>query len=170
MDAHTDGRTPDLSVRRVAWIAMVIADAGFIAWGAMAALAPDYLIGPRSLPILPAGYEGFTGGSWPELVKASPLTAGYITVLFRVFGAANVAFGLAATAIAATAFRRREAWAWWALLVANAIGYGAPMTYDRVVNAIGPFEALEYVGLALVLAALAVTAPFRVAHRRLATT
>ena len=35
------------------------------------------------------------------------------------------------------------------------------MIYDRVVNAIGPFELLEYVGLAVIYAALAVTAPFR---------
>jgi hypothetical protein len=47
--------------RRFAWLVMVIADAGLLAWGAMAALAPDYLLGPGSKPILVAGYEGFTG-------------------------------------------------------------------------------------------------------------
>ena len=31
------------------------------------------------------------------------------------------------------------------------------MTYDRVVGAIGPFELLEYVGLAAIYVALAVT-------------
>lgn len=34
------------------------------------------------------------------------------------------------------------------------------MTYDKTVNAIGPFELTEYLGLALVWAALAMTAPF----------
>ena len=48
-------------VRRFAWLIMSIADAGLLAWGAMAALAPDYLLGPDSKPILAAGYEGFTG-------------------------------------------------------------------------------------------------------------
>jgi hypothetical protein len=33
------------------------------------------------------------------------------------------------------------------------------MRYDWVVNAIGPFELTEYLGLALVLAALALTVP-----------
>ena len=47
--------------RRFAWLVMLIADAGLLAWGAMAALAPDYLLGPGSKPILAAGYEGFTG-------------------------------------------------------------------------------------------------------------
>jgi hypothetical protein len=36
------------------------------------------------------------------------------------------------------------------------------ITMDKIVNAIGPFELTEYVGLALVWGALAVTAPFRV--------
>ena len=39
------------------------------------------------------------------------------------------------------------------------------MTYDWTVNAIGPFELTEYLGLALVWGALAVTAPFRAAGR-----
>jgi hypothetical protein len=33
------------------------------------------------------------------------------------------------------------------------------MRYDWIVNAIGPFELTEYLGLALVFAALAVTLP-----------
>jgi hypothetical protein len=34
------------------------------------------------------------------------------------------------------------------------------MTYDRMVNAIGLFELSEYLGLALVYGALAITLPF----------
>jgi hypothetical protein len=33
------------------------------------------------------------------------------------------------------------------------------MSYDKTVNAIGPFEMTEYLGLALVLLAFAMTAP-----------
>jgi hypothetical protein len=95
-------------------------------------------------PILPAGYEGFSRGSWPEL---GPAARGFMEVLFRVYGAYNVAFGLLAIAVAATAFRRGDRWAWWALLVGNTIAFGAAMTYDRTVNAIGPFELSEYLGL-----------------------
>jgi len=39
------------------------------------------------------------------------------------------------------------------------------MTYDRIVNAIGPFELSEYLGLAIVYGALAVTAPVLAAQR-----
>ena len=144
--------------RGAAWLAVVVADVGLLAWAVMAALAPEYLLGPGSAPILPAGYEGYTGRPWSELAATSQ---GYITVLFRVYGAYGVAVGLLAIAIASTAFRRGEAWAWWALLAGNTLAFGGAMIYDRVVNAIGPFELLEYVGLAVIYAALAVTAPFR---------
>ena len=96
--------------------------------------------------------EGLAGGS--------PLIAGYMTVLYRMYGVYNVLFGLLGSVIAATAFRRGEPWAWWTLLVGNTVALGSAMTYDRTVNAIGPFELTEYLGLALVWGALAVTAPF----------
>jgi hypothetical protein len=99
-------------LRRVAWLLILIADAGLLAWGAMAALAPQHLPGPGSIPILTAGYESFTGGSWSELADASPRTAAFIALLFRMYGVYIVAFGLLAIAVTATAFRRSESWAW----------------------------------------------------------
>ena len=147
--------------RGPAWLAIFIVALGSTLWGAMAALAPDLLPGPGGAPILPAGYEGFTGGAWQKLAHASPKTAAYFTLLFRVYGAYNVAFGVLAAAIAAFAFRRGETWAWWALLVGDTIALGSAMAYDRIAGAIGPFEMSEYVGLAAVYAALAVTAPVR---------
>ena len=86
--------------RHVAWILIFIADAGFMAWGAMAAALPDLLSGPGGKPILTAGYEGFSKGSWSELAGTSPMTAKYIAVLFQRYGVYNVAFGLMAIAIA----------------------------------------------------------------------
>lgn len=147
--------------QRVAVVLMVIADAGLLAWGAMAALAPEHLVGPGGVPILAAGYEHATGYSWSDLARTFPNAVDYMTVLFRVYGAFNVAVGLMATAIACTAFRRNERWAWWTLLTGNIIAYGSAMTYDRIVNAIGPFEMMEYVGLGAIFAALAIKAPFR---------
>jgi hypothetical protein len=152
-----------MKLRRIAWLVILIADLGLLAWGAMAALAPDRLLGPGGTPILAAGYEGFSKGSWSELVSTAPMTAKYMDVLFRMYGVFNVAFGLMASAIAVTAFRRGDGWAWWALLVGNTIAFVSAMTYDWTVNAIGPFELSEYLGLALIYGALAVTAPFRAA-------
>jgi hypothetical protein len=146
--------------RRAAWVLILIADVGLLAWGAMAAALPDHLLGPGGQPILAAGYEGFTRGSWSELERSAPLAAEYIGVLFRMYGIYIVAFGLTAIAITVTAFRRAEPWAWWVLLVGNTIAYGSAMTYDQIVHAIGPFELTEYLGLVLIYGALAVTAPF----------
>ena len=119
---------------RFAWIAMVVSDVGLLAWGAMAALAPEHLLGPHSTPILAAGYEGYTGRSWQDLLAASPGAAAFMQVVFRVYGAYIVAFGLLAIAVAATAFRHGEPWAWWALLFGNTIAYVSAMTYDWTVG------------------------------------
>jgi len=145
--------------RRLAWLVLLIADAGLLLWGFGAAAIPGHLLGPGGAPILPAGYEGYSGGSWHQLAAASPKTVGYITLVFRMYGIYIVAFGLLAVAIAATAFRRGDRWAWWALLVGNTIAFVSAMTYDRIVGAIGPFEWSEYLGLAVIYASLAVTAP-----------
>ena len=63
--------------RRFAWVLILIVDLGYIAWGAMAAAMPDGLLGPGGKAILPAGYEGYSGGSWSELLRTSPMTAQY---------------------------------------------------------------------------------------------
>lgn len=151
--------------RRVAWLVILIADAGLLAWGAMAAIAPEHLLGPGSAPILPAEYEGFTGHSWSALANTSPMATGFMTLLFRMYGTYGVAFALMAISITVTAFRRGDRWAWWALLVGNTLAFVAAMTFDRIVRAIGPFEMTEYLGLAAIYLALAVTASFRAAGR-----
>lgn len=120
-------------------------------------MLPQYLLGPGGTPILPAGYEGFTHGSWSELVASAPATAAFLTLVFRLFGALCAVFGIMGVFVAATAFRRGERWAWWALLIGNTLAYGAPMTYDRLVHAIGPFEMTEYLGIGLVYLALVMT-------------
>ena len=68
--------------RRLAWLVLLIADAGLLVWGAGAAAIPGHLLGPGGGAILPAGYEGYSRGSWHQLVVTSPQTAGYITIAF----------------------------------------------------------------------------------------
>jgi hypothetical protein len=153
-------------LQRGGWILILIVDVGFFAWGAMAAAWPDHLFGPRGAPILTAGYEGFSKASWSTLANTTPMAAKYMDVLFRMYGVFNAVFGLMASAIAVTAFRRGDGWAWWTLLFGNTIALVSAMTYDWTVNAIGPFEVSEYLGLVMIYAALAVTAPFHPGGRR----
>ena len=142
--------------QRLASGIIIIVDIALAAWGAMAAIVPEYLLGPKGSPILQAGFEGFTGLRWERL---SPEAAGYLTLLFRTYGAYCLAVGILGVVIAAFPFRRGERWAWWALLVGNTLSLAAAMRYDWLVRAIGPFELTEYLGLALVWAALATTRP-----------
>lgn len=152
--------------RRIAWILILIVDIGLIAWGAMAALAPAHLLGPGGGPILPAEYHGYSGHEWSELTRTSPMAGAFMLVLFRVYGSYCAAFGLIAGAITVTAFRRGDDWAWWASLLGHSIALLSAIRFDWVVNAIGPFELTEYLGLVLVYGALAVTAPFPAARQQ----
>jgi hypothetical protein len=156
--------------RQIAWIVILVVDAAYIAWGGGAAIAPDHLLGPGGKAILPAGYEGYSGASWSALLSATPANAAYMAVLFRLYGVFCVLFGFMGSAIAVTAFRRGERWAWWTLLVGNTVALLGAMTYDRMVNAIGPLELTEYLGLALVWAAFAITVPRRNAVRPIPAT
>lgn len=153
--------------RQIATILILIVNLGLIAWSAAAAASPDHLLGPGGKGILPAASEGYSGSSWSHLASVSPLIAGYMTLLYRRYGIYCALVGLMGSAIALVAFRRGESWAWWVLLVANTVALVAAITMDKMSNAIGPFELTEYLGLAMVWAALAFTAPFRTAGRSL---
>ena len=148
--------------RQMAVILILIVDVGYVAWGGAAAIAPDHLLGPGGKAILPAGYEGYTGGAWSALAASS---GAYMSVLYRMYGIYCVLFGFMGSAIAVTAFRRGERWSWWTLLVSNTVALVSAIMYDKTVNAIGPFELTEYLGLLMVLGAFAITAPFRTAMR-----
>ena len=147
--------------RQVAWILILIVDVGYIAWGAGAAAFPGHLLGPGGKGILPAAYEGYSGGSWSELAGTSPLIAGYMAVLYRMYGIYCTIFGVMATAIAFTAFRRGERWAWWTLLIGNTVALASAIRMDWISNAIGPFELTEYFGLGMVFLALALASPWQ---------
>jgi hypothetical protein len=151
--------------RQIAWILVFISDFIYMVWGALAAAMPEGLVGPGGKAILPAGYEGYSGGSWSQLVRTSPETANYMILLFQTYGVHCVVFGLMGSSIAATAFRRGDRWAWWTLLAGNTLAFASAMRYDWLVKAIGPFELTEYLGIALIYLALALTAPFLPAGR-----
>ena len=156
--------------RQIALALILIVDVGYIAWGGGAAASPEHLLGPGGKGILPAAYEGYSGGSWSALASATPAVAGYMRLLYRMYGIYCFLFGVMGTAIAITAFRRGERWAWWALLIGNTVALVSAITMDKMANAIGPFEVTEYLGLALVWGAFAITAPFTAAGRPVVAT
>jgi hypothetical protein len=50
--------------RQIAWIVIFVVEISYVVWGGMAATHPDGLLGPGGKAILPAGYEGYSAGSW----------------------------------------------------------------------------------------------------------
>ena len=126
-----------------------MADAGIVLYGVLALATPA---------ILTAGYEHYSGQPWTSLVAQAPETAAYLLLVYRMVGGLNVALGITLIAIIVGPFRRGERWAWFTLLGANVLGFGVPMTYDHITGAIGFFEILEFVAIAAVLLALALSA------------
>ena len=45
--------TDQVKRRQIAWILILIVDVAYVAWGAMAAVMPDGLLGPGGKAILP---------------------------------------------------------------------------------------------------------------------
>jgi hypothetical protein len=159
-------RARNMTRRQMALSLILVVDIGYVAWGTGAAIAPESLPGPEGMGILPAAYHGFTGGSWSALVSDSPTTSRYVILMYRMYGVYCALFGGLTAAIAITAFRRGEPWAWWTLLVGNTVALLAAIRMDWLSRAIGPFELTEYLGLVLVWGALAATAPFLAAGGR----
>jgi hypothetical protein len=128
---------------RLAWVVILVADAGIVLYGVLAVATPS---------LLTAGYESYSGTFWTSLVARAPETAAYLLLVYRVVGGLNVALGITLIALIVGPFRRGERWAWFTLLIGNVIGFGVPMTYDQITGAIGFFEILEVVAIAAVLA------------------
>lgn len=150
--ADTEELLPTLRPRwlAAAWKVIVVVDVGVLVWGIMATLDPS---------VLTAGFETYTGGTWDAFATREGEVAEFVLAGFRLVGALNVAVALTLIAIAALAFPHGRRWAWWALLIGNTFAIAPPIIYDRFVGYIGPFEALEYVGLLLTYAALGAAAP-----------
>ena len=70
---------------RSAWIVMLLADTAVALYGFMLMLAPAELLG--------AGYTMYTSRGWQALQATDPTTAAYFTMVSRVLGALNIAFG-----------------------------------------------------------------------------
>jgi hypothetical protein len=128
---------------------ILMADAGIVLYGMLAVATPS---------LLTAGYEAYSGASWASLVARAPETAAYLLLVYRMVGGLNVALGITLIAIIVGPFRRGERWAWFTVLIGNVLGFGVPMAYDQITGAIGFFEILEFVAIAAVLVALALTA------------
>ena len=108
---------------------------GYVAWGAMARwhrriTCSDQVARRSCLPVTRATPAGPGRSSSAHVAAGRRVHGGALPDVRRL----QRAFGLLASAIAVTAFRRGERWAWWALLVGNTIALVSAMTYDWTVE------------------------------------
>jgi hypothetical protein len=136
-----------VSVPHLSWIPLLVAGAGILLYGGLAAINPA---------MMATGFESYTSQSWAELEAQSRETATYVLWLYRLVGGLNLGLGIILIALTLGPVRRGERWAWWSVLVGVLVGYGTPMVYDQAVGYIGAFEILEFV----VVGAVAITSLF----------
>jgi len=112
--------------------------------------------------------ESVAGMSWPELQASTPRLADLIDLLARVLGAWLIGFSLLAIAVSATAFRRGERWAWyamWSLPLVMAMVFVAFLTTERVAGAPVPPGLLSAPAL-VVISCAGLLLPIRVFFSR----
>lgn len=108
--------------------------------------------------------ESVTGMSWPQLQAANPRVADLVDLLARVLGAWLIGFSLLSIAITATAFRRGQRWAWyamWSLPLVLALVFVAFLAADRVPDDPAPPGRVSAPAL-MVISAVGLLLPIRV--------
>lgn len=111
----------------------------------------------------PALMEMMTGVPWDEMKSASPREALLADLLSAILGAWLIGFALLAIAIAATAYRWGQRWAWlalWSVPLAYLLVLTAVGTANRVPNTPTP-PALFSAPIAIVLSVLALLLDIR---------
>jgi uncharacterized membrane protein YhaH (DUF805 family) len=137
-------------------VILAICDGGVLIYGLIILIQPNAL--------LELGFESHTGDSWAAFQSDAPLLGEYFSLVVRMLGAYNLAFGILALGIILKPFREGKRWAWWSLLLGNVLAYGVPVSADLYVGSIGFFEVIELIMVPLIVLALAVTARESLGH------
>lgn len=141
---------------RSAWVLLLVVSAASLAVG-----IGDFVLQQGGDTAM---VESVAGMSWPELQASTPRLAGLIDLLARVLGAWLIGFSLLGIAVSATAFRRGERWAWyamWSLPLVMAMVFVAFLAADRVAGAPVPPGLLSAPAL-VVISCVGLLLPIRV--------
>jgi hypothetical protein len=117
-------RSEILSPRPAAsWITLVVIGGLAIVMGVSFVLL-------RPLVVLLPEDQRFTGLTPDQLKTLSPQLFAWIGMVFRSWGAFAIGLGTMISAVAATAYRDGQRWAWWALAVAGMLTFGIFLTVN----------------------------------------
>ncbi len=78
----------------------------------------------RPIIVLLPEDQRFTGMTPDQLKALNSQLFVWIGLVFRSWGAFAIGLGILVTAVASTAYRQGEGWAWWALAVAGLLTFG----------------------------------------------
>ncbi|MDH3698868.1 MAG: hypothetical protein OEQ81_09395 [Flavobacteriaceae bacterium] len=103
--------------------------------------------------------EIYSGTSMSELSKSHSRLASYIDMIVRLNGAFNVLLGAVGMIVVIRSFRLKKKWLFWIIILANILGYLAPMTFDQITGVIRYPEIIEIVVFVFSLVALIIIWP-----------
>jgi len=116
-------------------ILLYLTTIGLAVYGMMAIFDPE---------ILASGFSRFTKFDWQGFRNGQPAVATYVTFLWRLIGAFNLAAGLTLTLLTWKWFVPGRPWAWVTLLAGTSIAYLSPMSMDLTVKSIELLEVVEF--------------------------
>jgi uncharacterized membrane protein HdeD (DUF308 family) len=137
----------DSKVFKVSWILLVIAGCVGIVIGLLVIFAPNAFVANEFLL--------FTGHQWSDFKVSNPQVSSYISISIFEIGFFALAAGISILFVTLFAYRKREKWAWYLLLIVNTLAYGAATrsnvyTGDMAVVVICiVFLVIAYIGLAI---------------------
>jgi len=88
----------------------------------------------RPIIVLLPEDQRFTGLTPDQLKAINAQLFVWIGFVFRSWGAFAISLGILLTAVASTAFRQGDRWAWWALAVSGLITFGIFLTVNLMLG------------------------------------
>jgi hypothetical protein len=113
-----DVADPEPRLRPVAsWVTFAVI-------GSLAVVMGASFVVLRPIMVLLPEDQRFTGLTPDQLKAINAQLFVWIGLVFRSWGAFAMGLGILVSAIASTAYRRGDRWAWWALAVAGLLTFG----------------------------------------------
>jgi hypothetical protein len=141
----------DKAYERYAWVIPFVMGLFFLLSMAVTFLFPVILTGAEG------AVESLTGSTFSQLAASSPGLGNYIYYLIRILAIFSAGLGAFLAVVSATAYRKREVWAWYLIWV-------VPVLF--LLDAVNDYYAFRYVDVSSVVIALILVAGLLLPYRK----
>lgn len=104
---------------KISFVILLIAIVIALIIGMVATFLPELLIS-RSFPL-------YTDKPWEDFISGNPMAGNYILIKERMMGVQIIAASIVGIFILFKAFRKKEEWTWYCMLVAIVIVFGSAL-------------------------------------------